>query len=183
MKKILVGFLALIFVLTGCGVNSSIESEYAFVDRVTDEFGNQSNVYKAYNSTVPKVAEEIKTTTEPQKMSKEDAKRMVLLYEDSVVQVIQDLDDSKNVIIEVSSKEFIESNYNLSFFEVYGMLSLADDLFDFDKKKKKEDDYYSGYIHSSGHYVQNTSSNGTKSIRFGSTTSKSIRGGGPGSGK
>jgi hypothetical protein len=185
MKKLLfpLFFLLLVF-LTGCGAASAIDGKYPLENVVTGELGNESKIYRAYGTTVSKVADEINEMEPAENISEEKEGKKLLLYNSHLVQLMQDKDVPEDVLIEVSSREFVQNNYGPSFFELYGMMAIADDVLDLDDafKNKKKNGYYTGYINSSGSYSKNASSSG--SIRFGSTTSSSnVRGGGPGAGK
>lgn len=173
----------LLFILSGCGHTSVVADEYPLEDVVTSENGDESTVYRVANDSVPAVAEEINRKNEALEMSEEQEDRMVLMYEEEVIQVMQDSDKPEDVLVETSSKAFVEQNYDPNFFAIYGMARLAGDLFSFNRTNENQSSggFYGGYVNTSGNYTKQTGNGG--SIRYGSTGLNGVRGGGPGAGK
>ncbi|AQQ52009.1 DUF4247 domain-containing protein [Planococcus lenghuensis] len=177
--KLGLALIIMTLLLAGCGAASFIEDQYALVDIVTDAQGEESRVYRAPDSTIAAVVAEIDSQLPAEQISEEIDGKVVMIYEDRIIQVMEDVSGTGDTLIEVSTEEFVENNYGTNFFLIYGLASLADDFFDI--KKKKQGSYlYSGYINN-GRYIKNAG--GTGSIRFGSPGTDGIRGGGPGTGK
>ncbi|TFB25113.1 DUF4247 domain-containing protein [Filobacillus milosensis] len=166
-------FLLILFLfLAGCGIEDSIEDKYPRADIVYDQNGNESNVYRAFNTSVQSVSNEIRDIEEPQDMAEKDG-NVMMLYDDFLVYIYPDINNS-DVLIEVSDDDFIEDNYDSDHFHKYGVFKKTKKYYGINNMTSGK---YRGYIGESGKYVRNTG--GFPSIRFGSMT----RGGGPGVGK
>lgn len=164
-----------VFLLAACGgVGTEIADMYPNQDIVYDSNNNTSKIYRAYNTDIDTVVSKITQENEPESQGKKD-NHVVLIYEDELVQVYQDSKDPDDVLIEVSSKKFVNGNYDSNFFLFYGLNNYHSYY------NLSNSGSYRGYIGSNGKYIKNSGSNA--SIRFGSTSANSVRGGGPGAGK
>ena len=148
-------------------------------DLVYDQAGNESQIFRAYQSSTDQVTKTISSQEEPLKISKKND-RTVMVYDDYLVQIYQDIETTEDSIIEVSDEKFVRQNYTTEFFTTYGVAETAEDAFDMNLDDRDDPNYYYfGYIGSNG-YVKNT---GIPTVRFGSTVAEPVRGGGPGAGK
>lgn len=187
MKKMMVACVAVasVFVLAGCGsLENSISNQYPMVNVVQDNNGSQSDVYQATGKGVPQVAQALANQKKPKQMSKVDPQRMFLLYPDSLVQVEQDPTNPSNTLIEVSSKQFVENNYNHSFLTGYLTATVLNNVFGWHSYRTYPSGMgYDGYVNRNGKLTKNSGTTG--GIRFDSPSSSNsrVRSGGPNAGK
>jgi hypothetical protein len=171
--------LSTVILFVGCGgVANSVKDTYPLEDVVYGDQGGSSKVYRAGNQTVQEVAKKIADKNPPKETSKKDPERMFLVYEDQLIQVMQDSKNPEDILVEVSEKEFVRKHYNTSFLETYLMFRVVDSLFDLGGRHRGG---YGGYIRTDGRYSSNIPGGG--SIRYGSRGATGPRGGGPGAGK
>lgn len=186
MKKLIVALAATasVLVLAGCGLEDNISHQYPLVNVVQDNSGNTSDVYQASGMSVPQVAQTIANQNKPKQMSKVDSQRMFLLYPDSLVQVEQDPTNPNNSLIEVSSKQFVENNYDHSFLTGYLTATILNNVFGWHNYRTYPSGMgYDGYVNRNGKLTKNAGISG--GIRFDSPSSSNsrIRSGGPHAGK
>jgi hypothetical protein len=181
--------MGILFLLSGCSsALDTVDRLYPMQDLVYDETGNTSKIFRAYQSSISEVTKAISNEEEPMKLSSSDD-RTVLVYDDYLVQIYQDIQNSDDALVEVSDENFVKQNYTTDYFSTYGIADAAEEAYDMDLDDHEDSGssssgsssgfHYSGYVGNSG-YVKNT---GTPSVRFGSNVSNSVRGGGPGAGK
>lgn len=192
MKKSFIILLTIsiaVLALTGCGkVSSSIANTYPLENVVPSEIGSDvANIYRAQDKTIMEMVNEISSKDKPLQISKEDSEKMFLVYDDSLITVMKDLEEPNDVLIEVANRQFVKDNYNLSFFEAYLIANIVGNIFGAGYNRK-----YRGYVGSGGYtryggtldsktFKDYYGSNG--SVRTGSAGNSSTRGGGPGVGK
>ncbi|WP_194287308.1 DUF4247 domain-containing protein [Gracilibacillus oryzae] len=175
-------FLALFTVLfiTGCSIKSVADEAYPMMDIVYDDYGNKSEIFRAYNTKIDKVTDRLIEEEEPIDYQTTNEK-IVLIYDDYLVQVYPDIENEEDTLIEVSEEGFVQNNYASDFFDTYELSEAAADEFDFDEGNSSGGSHvYTGYVGTNG-YVKNTGS--APSVRGSTAPSNAVRGGGPGSGK
>lgn len=134
LKMVLV--LSLIVpLLAACGgINDTIRESYP-LESVNGSGASTSYVYRAAGTTVQEVAQELAAQQTPQQQSPAASDRMFLVYADRIVHIQQDAAQPSDVLIEVSTKEYVRNNYSMSFLQGYLLASLLDDLFDYGRYK------------------------------------------------
>lgn len=173
--------IGIIFILSGCSsALNTVDELYPMQDLVYDESGNKSNIFKAYDSSLKQVTNNIIEEDEAIDVSSKQDDRTVLVYDEHLIQIYQDIKNKDDVLIEVSDEKFVRQNYTTDYFTTYGIAESAEEAYDMNLDDRDGGNfYYFGYIGNSG-YVKNT---GIPTVRFGSTVSNPVRGGGPGAGK
>lgn len=187
-KMVFLFFLATIFLLTGCTVAESVKALYPLEAYDYGENNTTSKVYRAFDKSIEEVSKELMEKNEPKESSPIKDDRMFLVYDDYLVQLMKDIEQPNDTLVQVMPNDFVSNTYNntadIGLLEAYLVASIVDDVFDvgyksgYYKNKKKG---YGGYISTSGKYHKSAVSSG--SLRTGSTGSKGVRGGGPGTGK
>ena len=121
--------ISLIFpLLAACG-QLDLTEQYP-LESVARDGNSTSYVYRAADTPVPEVANALAEQKQPKEMSKEDTERMFLIYNDEMIQVMQDPEAPEDSLIEVDSLAYVQQNYDRSFLEMYFQYKLLDSLFD-----------------------------------------------------
>jgi ABC-type glycerol-3-phosphate transport system substrate-binding protein len=183
LKKMTILIIAVSMLLAGCGdIKDTIGDQYQYEDVVYDDANSVTRIYRTSGTSVEKVAKELNEKHPAKEISKEDPERMLLMYEDDLVQVIKDPDQPQDVIVEVSEREFVRRNADRSMLETYFTLAILMNFLNYSRSSAyygSGGGYY-GYIDMDGGYSKKKRSG---SVRYGSVTGVNPRGGGPGVGK
>ncbi|WP_106767715.1 DUF4247 domain-containing protein [Paenibacillus faecalis] len=115
--------------LSGCGAPSEVQASYP-LESVNGEGNATSYVYRAAGKSVPVVAAELSEENTPDEMSPESTERMFLVYGNEYYHLQQDPEKPEDTLIEISSKEYVQRNYDSSFLQGYLTAVLISDLFD-----------------------------------------------------
>ncbi|MDD9265690.1 DUF4247 domain-containing protein [Paenibacillus sp. GCM10023248] len=139
-------FLLIIALLTGCGADTVryIKDEYPLVS-VEGKGTNMSKVYVAEGKTVPAVANELAAQETPQEKSKESNDQMFLVYNDKVINIQKDPNESQNTLIQVDSIEYARTHYDSSFLQGFVTAALLQNLFGGSWYNSKKSYDYRGY--------------------------------------
>lgn len=121
--------ISLIFpLLAACG-QMDLSDQYP-LESVSRDGNSTSYVYRAADTPVPVVANALAEQKQPKEISKEDTERMFLVYNDEMIQVMQDPEAPEDSLVEVDSLTYVQQNYDRSFLEMYFQYKLLDSLFD-----------------------------------------------------
>lgn len=115
--------------LTACNMSDTVKDEYP-LESVNGSGNETSYVYRAVGQTVPEVATQLIEKKKPDEQSEQSTERMFLVYSNEIIHVQQDTKIPEDTLVEVSSKEYVRQNYNMSFLQGYLLASLIGDLFD-----------------------------------------------------
>ncbi|MGA9287515.1 MAG: DUF4247 domain-containing protein [Anaerobacillus sp.] len=186
--KVLTGLLtAFILLLSACGITKDIqeivEDRYQLEDVVESSVDSKdvSKVYQA-DEDISTVASHLQEQIKPNEVSELKEGKQILVYDDYIVTLSEDGDESKT-LVEVASVGFVRDNYQPSFFDgllAYYILDQILDVDDWGKKQKNRcknsrGNCYGGYVTTGGSYK------GPSKVP--SFRGSSSRGGGPGTGK
>ena len=130
-SRALAVMLAVSVLLAGCGAQNAenvIRDRYVLED-VQGSGTTTQKIYRAANSTVPNVANEIAGQDRPDEISKSSEDRMFLVYPDRMIHVQKDPEQASDVLVEVNSKEFVRQNYDPSFLQGFLAASLISSFF------------------------------------------------------
>lgn len=135
--------------LSGCGAASagtSAGADYP-LESVAGEGDSWSRVYRAAGKSVPEVADEMAAAEKPQEISERQTERMFLVYPDRWVHLQQYKEKPEDTLIEISSRNFVQQNYDPSFIQTYFAAVVVSELIDevFDAVEKSKYGKYRGY--------------------------------------
>lgn len=127
LLKIAVMLALLTSLLSGCG--SKVDVNYP-LESVSRDGNSTSYIYRAAGQTVPVVAEQLSDQRTPEEMSAQDPERMFLVYNDELIQVQQDPENTEDTLVEVDSQQYVRQNYDSSFLQGYLTATILSNLFD-----------------------------------------------------
>lgn len=126
--KWLIAVTLLVGLLAGCG-SPDLGRQYP-LESVSGEGSSTSYVYRAAGETVPEVAARLAGEHTPKQISPQSDERMFLVYSDKWYHLQRDTAKPQDTLIEVSSTQYVRSNYSPSFLEAYLTAALIGELFD-----------------------------------------------------
>jgi hypothetical protein len=173
-------FVLIIALLTACGADAGryIKDEYPLVS-VEGKGTNLSKVYLVEGKSVPAVATELAAKESPKEKSKESDDQMFLVFNDKVINIQKDPNDSKNTLVQVDSIEYAKTHYDSSFLQGYLTATLLQSLFGGSWFNNRGSYDYRGYTRTptynsgSGKATTPTTSDRTGSFKTGTGTPSS----------
>lgn len=166
-------------------VRDASQYTYSWVDTVRGNDGEQANIYRVEDASVPEVAEDLQAAEAPDHVSGQSDERMILAYPDELVSVYQDVEQPEDTLVEVAGMPFVRHNYSPSFLEAYLLANWIGNIFGNDWRDRDwHRNPYRGYIGPDRRY-SNYGGASTRggSVRQDSAGTRNFRGGGLGVGK
>lgn len=123
--------LAFVFVISGCGpgVTDFIAKNYALVDVQGNAQDGQQKIYRAQNTTVAQVVDQLVKQQKPKEKSDIKNDQAVLVYDDNVVTIKKDDNKAQDSLISVSSYQFVRNNTDSGFWQGYLTARVLDVIF------------------------------------------------------